>query len=145
MKNLIIVAVSAFLSTTAFSQTIDAKPKTNVEVQKNRAEMEDGKKMAEELAIQLGLSDAQKQKLEAAFKVRQEKMKALKDAQMADKEANKMKRREIQDEFLKATQATLTPEQQQKWKEIKKEKSAEMRAKRAKGKVQKAEEKTTTE
>lgn len=143
MKKLIIVAVSAFLSTTAFSQTIDAKPKANVEIQKSKAE--DAKKMAEELAVQLKLSDAQKQKFEEAFKVRQEKMKALKDAQMADKEANKMKRREIQDEFLKATQATLTPEQQQKWKEIKKEKGAEMRAKRTKGKVQKAEEKTATE
>jgi Spy/CpxP family protein refolding chaperone len=75
----------------------------------------------EHLSEALGLTDAQKEQIKPILKSEFEQMKALKDDTTTDKEQKKEKFRSIRKASDEQIKAILTPEQVEKWKEMRKE------------------------
>ena len=73
------------------------------------------------IAEALGLTDAQKEQIKPILKSESEQMKALKDDTTTPKEQKKEKFKSIHEASNQQIEAILTPEQIEKWKEMKKE------------------------
>ncbi len=75
----------------------------------------------QKLAEELGLTDAQKEQLKPILKSEFEQMKAVKEDTTLDKPAKKEKFKSIHQASMEQIKAILTPEQMEKWKEMRKE------------------------
>jgi len=75
----------------------------------------------EHLVQALGLTDQQKTQLQDLFKAHESDFKAIRDDQSLTKEQKREKLKSIMDEIKQQAKSFLTPEQQQKWDQLKEE------------------------
>lgn len=125
-------AIALSLAATAGAQAAGPKEgqKPAFGSEKRQAAM---KKMRAELLAKLDLSDEQKQKVEALDKKFAEDLKAAMKASKGDREAAKGKMGEMRKSHQEAMMKILTPEQQRKFMDFRKEAMKKARAERQSG------------